>query len=61
MKKAIGYVICGVSCFTIGSLYTMLMAGGASVMDEIYGTDHCKDALRPYKKIFRKIIGFDDI
>jgi hypothetical protein len=45
MKKAIGYVICG----------------GASAMDEIYGTDHCKDALRPYKKIFRKLNGFDDI
>lgn len=61
MKKAIGYVICGVASFAIGSLYTMIMAGGASVTDEIYGTDRCKDALRPYKKIYLKLTGIKDI
>lgn len=61
MKKAVGYIICGVSCFAIGQLYTMLMAGGESAMDEIYGTDYCKDALRPYGKIFLKLFGDKDI
>lgn len=61
MRKAMGYVICGISCFAIGHLYTMLMAGGESAMDEIHGTDYCKDALRPYEKIFLKLTGVKNI
>lgn len=57
MRKALGYTICGVSCFAIGCLYTMLMVGGGSAMDEIYGTNYCKDALRPYGKLYLKLTG----
>ena len=60
MKKAIGYTICGVSFFTIGYLYTMLIVGGASAIDEIYGTNRLKDALRPYEKMYLKLTGVKD-
>lgn len=60
MRKAIGYAICGVASFAIGSLYTMLMAGGESAMDDIYGTNYCKDALRPYGKLYLKLTGVKD-
>lgn len=61
MRKALGYTICGVSCFAIGYLYTMLMVGGEFAMDEMYGTHYCKDELRRYGKIFLKLTGVKNI
>lgn len=60
MRKALGYLICGVSSFTIGYLYAMLIVGGASTIDETCGTNRLKDALRPYEKMYLKLTGVKD-